>query len=233
MDTTPQPPPSGGGHSMVPNVLGLPLEAAPTALGLRMLAGTSPMRLRPESIAAQLYPTMSATAATELVILHVVMLEEAGHARTWADESGEWLVMLPLPSEAPTVPLTAPSAPGPAFAPRPAFSPAGESERERERARARARERARARADAEAQEWATRWASQGPAQPVLSRPARPDLLNAPPIGCHEHPNGTTTVPCGPCGTAAAYRRQWLANRRYMEQLAIFEEQQETPDDLPF
>lgn len=220
---------------MVPNVLGLPLEAAPTALGLRMLAGTSPVRLHPERIAAQLYPTMSTGASTELVILHVVMLEEAGHARTWADESGEWLVMLPLPSEAPTAPLTAPPTRGPTFAPQPAFSPVGESEREGERARAkaRARERARAQADAEAQEWATRWASQGPAQPVLSRPVRPDLLNAPPIGCHEHPNGTTTVSCGPCGTAADYRRQWLANRRYMEQLAIFEEHQETPDDLPF
>lgn len=233
MDTTPQPQPPGDGHSPVPNVLGLPLEAAPTALGLRMLAGASPIRLQAERIAAQLYPFLPLPSTADLVTLHVLMLEEAGHVRTWADAAGEWLEVLPLPPSAPTPPQDAPPTPGPHFAPTPPFSPAGESERERERARARARERAQAQADAEAQEWAIRWASQGTAQPKLSRPARPDLLNAPPIGCHDHPNGTTESPCGPCGTAAAYRKQWLTQRRYTEQLAIFEEQQEHTDEEPW
>ncbi|MEV8269135.1 hypothetical protein AB0P19_02235 [Microbacterium oleivorans] len=201
-------------------MLGLPTEAAPTALGLLRLAGNEPMRLDPARVAAQLYPADPRPASTERVILHVVMLEEAGFLTTWADSTGEWLTLLD------------PTAPTPPQAPQPdPFSPAGEREKERD-ARARARERARARALAEEQAWEARWADRS--QPQLSRPERPRLLDAPPIGCHEHPNGTLT-PCGPCGTAAEYRRQWLAREKYVEQLSIFEEANEGsgPDVHPW
>ena len=103
---------------------------------------------------------------------------------------------------------------------------------ERERARARARARAEAQARAEERAWEARWAEHGTRQ--LQRPERPLVLQAPPIGCDEHPNGTT-IPCGPCGTRAEYREKWLAEQKYMEQLSLFEEMSEEVvfDDEPF
>ncbi|MDJ1113220.1 hypothetical protein [Microbacterium dauci] len=210
-------------------MLGLPVEAAPTALGLLRLAGASPMLLDPARVAAQLYPSESRLSSTERVVLHVVMLEEAGYLRTWVEEGTEWLQL--LDATAPAAPHVTSTAFRDAFSAPLAdpFSSAGEREKEREK-RAGARERARAQAQAEERAWEARWADH--AQRPASRPERPRLLNAPPIGCHEHPNGTST-PCGPCGTAAEYRRQWLAREKYVEQLAIFEETNGVDDDEPF
>lgn len=59
-------------------------------------------------------------------------------------------------------------------------------------------------------------------------------LKAPPIGCPDHPNGITDQECGPCGTAAEYRKTWLEKERFVERLAIFEEEGDEWDpDEPF
>ncbi|MDQ1206189.1 hypothetical protein [Microbacterium sp. SORGH_AS_0862] len=226
MEPTPLPPPRGAAPSTLPTVLGLPVEAAPTAVGLRLLAGEKNLlQLNPTALAAQLYPTEPIRSATERVILHVVMLEEAGHLSTWIADGQEWLSMTP-PSNLPRSALRASHAPS--------FSPAGEREGEGARARARARERAQAQVDAEERERAVRWAAWNRDQTYAAprRPDRPALLDAPPIGCPDHPNGHYE-PCGPCGTAAARRREYLARHTYLEQLSIFEEQTGGADDEPF
>lgn len=197
-------------------------------MGLRILLQPGePIQLDPQRLAATLYPTEPRRGATERVILHLLMLEEAGHLHTWAQDGREWLALLD-PHEPPPAAPTAP--PRPTFTPAPdplaagPFSPAGKREKEREDARARARERARARAAAEEQERRERWASweQEYEQPRPARPVRPSLLDAPPIGCPDHPNGSLT-PCGPCGTAFERREAWKAEQKYVEQLSIFEE----------
>lgn len=79
---------------------------------------------------------------------------------------------------------------------RPMFSP-GVSEGARESAGARGRARERER-------------------PPL--PQRPWQLDAPPIGCVDHPNGSRW-PCGPCRTARLQHEQWWINARYQADLA--------------
>lgn len=49
-------------------------------------------------------------------------------------------------------------------------------------------------------------------------PEVPILLDGPPIGCPQHPNGTLE-PCGPCRTAREQRDLWLTRARYEERLA--------------
>lgn len=231
LEPTPQPPPRGDAPSTPPTVLGLPIEAAPTAMGLRMLAGTTNLlRLDPKMIATQLYPAEPTRAATERVILHIVMLEEAGWVQTWIADGQEWLRTIE-PGQNPPPQTANARLPDP-------FSPAGERGKEETRARAReqARARARERMEAEERDRAARWDAwnrdQSHAQP--RRPERPALLDAPRIGCPDHPHGTFEE-CGPCGTAAARRKEYLTDRKYFEQLSIFEEQtgEVIDDDEPF
>lgn len=209
---------------MPSSVLGLPAEAAATLVALRVIAhGAGPILLQPEILAARIYPNLPPDMAREVLILHVVMLEDAGYARSWIADGREWLLLTDpweIPAQEP------PSGP----LPRP-FSPAGEREGEGARARESARERARAQVEAEERERVARWDQwyRDQAQPVSRRPARPSLLDAPPIGCPDHPHGHFE-PCGPCGTAAARRREWLARNAYTEQLSIFEEQSGVLDD---
>ncbi|WP_345750096.1 hypothetical protein [Microbacterium rhizophilus] len=209
-------------------MLGLPAEAAPTAWGLRFLVGVeNRLLVDPQRIAAMLYPAEPRAAASERVVLHILMLEEAGHLRTWVQDGREWLALL-VPFESPPSALQAPPAPpapSVSFTEPPLFSTAGEREEEREEARARARERARAQAAAEDQARSERWAAWEAEYATSTkplRPLRPALLDAPPIGCAEHPEGTRE-PCGPCGTARERRRAFLVKQQYVEQLSIFEE----------
>ncbi|WP_119697025.1 hypothetical protein [Microbacterium halotolerans] len=225
LERTHLPPPPGGEHSAASSVLGLPVAAAPTALGLQALAGRlGLLELDAERIGLRLYPGESVTTSAERVVLHVLMLEEAGFLLTWAQDGREWLRLLDgggAPSargRAPWGTVQDSSVPaGPV-----AFSMAGE--REREEARARARERARARADEEERMREGRWAA-WEAEYVRRKPARPSrpaVLEAPPMGCPDHPHGSLD-PCGPCGTAMERRREFLARQKYTEQLAVFEE----------
>lgn len=237
METTHLPPPSGEGRSPASSVLGLPVDVAATALGLQMLVGASNLlQLHPLWIARQLFPSEDPRLAADRVEMHVLQLEDAGIVSTWAQDGLEWLSMCPRPSTA-AAPFTAPQA-APSFAPtaqhpRPAFSPTGERERTREEAR----ERARAQADAEERARQDRWArweedyiTQAP-----TRPKRPLTMDAPPIGCPDHPHGSLTS-CGPCGTQARRYREWLDREQYTEKLAIFEQFNDEgmpDDDEPF
>lgn len=46
---------------------------------------------------------------------------------------------------------------------------------------------------------------------------RPVLLDAPPIGCPDHPNGRFEE-CGPCGTARRRHDRWVAQEKYTDAL---------------
>lgn len=189
---------------------GVSAEAALTLVGLQMLAHRmSPVRLEPTWLSQQLYPSLPTAAAVDRVVTDVLVLEAAGCVVTWADAEYEWVALA-----SPTVP--------PSAAP---FSPAGEREREREQEsrREQARARAREQMQAEEREQASRWEQQY-SQPTRKRPERPARLQAPPIGCPDHPHGSTDE-CGPCGTAWERRKTFLEMHRYEEQLAMFEETQ--------
>lgn len=237
MDTTPLPPPSGEGRSPASFVLGLPVDVAATALGLQMLVGTSNLlQLHPLWIARQLFPTDDSQEAADRVVLHILQLEDAGMVSTWAQDGLEWLSMRrqspasPTPlSEAPTAPsFTREPAPQP-----PPFSSTGERERTREEARARARARANAEEQARQDRWA-RWEDEYINQ-APKRPKRPLTMDAPPIGCPDHPHGSLES-CGPCGTQAKRWREWMDREQYTEKLAIFEQHTDErmpDDDEPF
>lgn len=233
METTHLPPPSGEGRSPGYSVLGLPVEVAATALGLQALVGASNLlHLHPLWIARRLFPTEDPRLAADRVELHVLQLEDAGIVSTWAEDGLEWLSMRPWPSVPPSA-VTAPPAPPPFVteptAQRPAFSSAGERERAREEARERARAQANAEEQARRERWA-RWEDDYITQ-VPKRPKRPLTMDAPPIGCPDHPHGSLTS-CGPCGTQSRRYREWLDREQYTEKLAMFEQpiDEETPDD---
>lgn len=236
MDETHLPPPSGEGLSAGYSVLGLPVDVAATALGLQTLVGASNLlQLRPLWIGRQLFPAEDPRVAADRVEMHVLQLEDAGVVSTWAQDGLEWLSLRPWPS-APLAPVTTPQrmSAAPAFtlappAPGTPFSSAGERERKREDARARARAQADGEERARQDRWA-RWEGDYIAQ-APKRPKRPLTMDAPPIGCPDHPHGSLTS-CGPCGTQAKRYREWLDREQYTEQLAIFEEcgGEEVPDD---
>lgn len=233
METTHLPPPNGEGRSPASCVLGLPVDVAATALGLQMLVGpANVLQLHPQRIAHQLFPADDPQAAADRVVLHVLQLEEAGMVSTWAQDGSEWLAMRQA-SHAPSPAFTAPAT-GPSFAPEPhpparPFSSAGERERTREEARARARARTDAEEQARQDRWA-RWEDDYTRQ-APTRPKRPLTMDAPPMGCPDHPHGSLQ-PCGPCGTQARRYREWMDREQYTEKLAMFEEttDEEMPDD---
>lgn len=91
-----------------------------------------------------------------------------------------------------------------------------------------ARERADGRVRAETSERAGAWAEWERRQEQAPRPpARPLLLDAPPLGCPDHPNGRYED-CGPCGTARRRHDKWVAQERYTQQLAGHDTEDEEP-----
>lgn len=187
-----------------------PDTAKPTALGLWIHTDPHGRReLIPELIAADIYP---GRAATDLVVEHLLMLDEAGFLTIYQADGSEWISLnRPLRVDMRSVP--------PSLCPDPphdksrhvaAVGGAGASEQARERASAWVRE--------EAAERASEWAAWEEAQErVPRRPSRPLLMDAPPLGCPEHPHGRF-LDCGPCGTARRRHDRWLAERRYDEQM---------------
>lgn len=203
-----------------PGYMRAPIEARPTALGLWLTTdGLGRCELVPELIAAAIYP---GEAATDLVIEHVLMLAECGFLTIYKDDGREWIAL--------RRPLKVDS--------RLASSEAPEPPREHSRTFAAvggARERAQERVRAEGAERVSQWAAWAAEQERTTRPKRPLLLDAPPIGCPDHPHGRFED-CGPCGTARRRHDRWVQEARYGEQLADFEQGQ-TPegvdDDEPF
>lgn len=197
-----------------------PDEAKPTARGLWLTADPSGVaRLDPARLAAALYPADDPASARDLIELHVLMLEESGFLWTWAEAGAEWLVL-----RHPLAPATRGTTRDDSTA----------SKRARERAHEQARAQAREERERSEQAWeASRMAGRG----APERPSRPAVLDAPPMGCPDHPNGWY-LPCGPCGTAAEFRRKYLAERKYEDQLAEWEfwhgtDEETAPDDEPF
>ncbi|MEJ1087040.1 hypothetical protein WDU99_01770 [Microbacterium sp. Mu-80] len=204
----------------------MPASAAQTLLGLQALIGSeSRIPLDPGWIAKQLFDGMPLSWATDRIERDVLVLEDAGHVVTWAQDGREWLA---LPRSGPAAARHAPSPRGASCEPpstRPIFIGLGEREREKERESA--RERALARVQAENRESSDRWALGAAERRPRKPPKRPRILDAPPRGCADHPNGTVDEECGPCGTAADIRKTWLANEKYLDELVLFEESQAT------
>lgn len=239
MERTHPPHPPGGEPSPASNepaaLAGVSAEAALTLVGLQMLAHRmNPVPLEPTWLSRQLYPSMPMAAAVDRVIVDVITLEDAGCVVTWASEDDqEWVALAPAPLRPAEAPSAAPHRPSGATSSVP-FSAVGEREREREQERRREQARARAREqmEAEEREQAARWEQQY-SLTARRRPERPARLQAPPIGCPDHPHGSTDE-CGPCGTAWERRKTFLEQHKYEEQLALFEESQwEGFDGEPF
>ena len=196
-----------------------PHVAKATAIGLWLTTdGMGRRELVPELIAASIYP---GEAATELVIEHLLMLDESGFLSIYQADGTEWIELArPLKVDA-----------------RLAWSDCPEPPREHSRtfaavggARERARERVRVEGDERGREWAA-WAGEQERTPP---PARPLLMDAPPIGCPDHPHGRY-ADCGPCGTARRRHDRWVAQQRYEEQVTRYEQENEgvPDDDEPF
>lgn len=199
-----------------------PMVAKPTAIGLWIHTdGLGRREMVPELIAAAIYP---GEAATELVVDHLLMLDESGFLELYQEGGREWIALArPLKLDAR---LAWSNAPGP-------------PPRENSRTFAAvggARERASARVRAESAERAGEWAAWAHEQEqARRRPARPLLLDAPPIGCPNHPHGRFKD-CGPCGTARRRHDRWVQEARYGEQVTEFEQahgNEGVDDDEPF
>lgn len=197
-----------------PEYLRVPDVAKPTAMGLWLHTDIAGRReLIPELIAGDLYP---GRAATSMVEEHLLMLDEVGFLTIFAARRTHWIALArPLRADARGARVDTPDPPQ--ELPWESVAVGGAGERARERASAQVRAEDAARADA----WA---AVAGEREAVPAPPARPLLLDAPPIGCSEHPNGIQHVSCGPCRTARLQRDEWLARRIYEQKLTTYHEQ---------
>ena len=164
----------------------------------------------PELIAAAIYPGQ---AATETVVDHLLMLADCGFLTIYQEGGVEWIALRrPLKVDSRVASSDAPEPPREHSRSFAAVGGAGE----------RARERVRAEEAGRAGEWA-RW--QAEQEQRTRMPRRPLLLDAPPIGCPDHPHGRFED-CGPCGTARRRHDKFLAQERYAQQVAEFEEGQD-------
>lgn len=204
-----------------PGYLRAPDEAKPTAIGLWLHTDVSGRReLVPELIAGDLYP---GRAAIDLVVEHLLMLDESGFLTIYQSGGREWIAL--------TTPLRADTRNAP-----PSECPDPPRDLSRHVAAVGgARERAEERVRAEVGERAGQWAEWSREQERTARPpAMPLLLQAPPIGCPDHPNGRYED-CGPCGTARRRHDRWVVQQRYTQQVADYDEayEQQGADDEPF
>lgn len=194
-----------------PGYLRAPIAAKPTALGLWLHTdGLGRREVVPELIAAAIYP---GEAATELVVEHLLLLDESGFLEFYTAEDLEWLQLRrPLRIDSR---LAWSNCPDPPTRERSRTFAAVEGARERAGARVRVEQAERA------SQWAT-WASEQEGR--SAPPKRPLLLDAPPIGCPDHPHGRFEN-CGPCGTARMRHDRWVREARYGEQVAEYEQGQ--------
>lgn len=174
------------------------------------------LEVRPNMIAGTAYPGDPSMTA-ETIESHLLELEETGFLTLYEARGVLWLELFD--------PLKTPR-PKASEAPDPADPEVSGKLLPKERGRVSAEARARewiAHEEAErAQAWSG-WDSGQRAMPV--RPERPLILDAPPIGCPDHPNGSFES-CGPCGTRRQQREKWLAQERYARQTTQFYEGQD-------
>lgn len=172
------------------------------------------MEVRPELLHGDIFPG-DARVTPEDIESHLLELDEAGFLHIYQREGVSYLVLhRPLQTPRPKAsdvpeppPLARPEVSGNLMA------VGGGREWARERVHAEGAERA--------SEWAT-WSEEQERGRETRPPARPLLLDAPPIGCPDHPHGRYED-CGPCGTARRRHDKWVQQQRYEEQLAKFAE----------
>ncbi|WP_417556131.1 hypothetical protein [Microbacterium sp.] len=195
-----------------PGYLRAPIETKPTAFGLWLHTDVHGRReLVPELIAGDLYPGQ---AAVDLVVDHLLKLDESGFLRIYQAGGREWIQLEnPLRADMRNAPESE-CPPPPRDLSRHVAAVGGERVSVRERAEEQVRE--------EQAERVSQWAAWEQEQERSRLPARPLLLDAPPIGCPDHPNGRY-ADCGPCGTARRRHDKWVQERRYAEQLAKVDE----------
>lgn len=175
------------------------------------------MEVRPELIVGALYPGES-DMTPSVIEQHLMELEDSGFLTIYQAQGLLWMQLLdPLKTPRPKAsPAPPPDFMQPHATARSFMAVGGES----------ASERARARVESERAEQAERWAEwEGEQEQAHGRPARPLLLDAPPIGCPEHPNGRFSE-CGPCGTARRRHDRWVAQERYADTMRKYEESQD-------
>lgn len=191
-----------------------PHESKPTALGLwtRSTDVWGRRECDPELIAGELYPGRDSTGMVEE---HLLMLAESGFLVLYRADGSDWIQLLrPLKADTRGAADDCPPPP-----------PQGGSRRSM--AVGGARERAEERVRVEQAERSGEWAAWAGEQERTRQPRRPLLLDAPPIGCPDHPDGRFED-CGPCGTARRRHDKWVQQERYTQQLAEQED-----DDEPF
>lgn len=188
-----------------------------------LIGNLSRIPLDAEWIAKQLLEGMPLPWATDRIERDVLVLEDAGYVTTWAQDGREWLALPRAGHDAPHAALASPAASSIAPSTAPIFIGLGEREREEESTSA--RERARARVAVENQESAARWDLEHSKPRPRKPPKRPRILDAPPRGCPDHPDGTFDE-CGPCGLQADRRKVWLLNEKYLDDMVLFEEARE-------
>lgn len=186
-----------------PELLAAPKPARLTGMGLwRLVDDEGRMELRSDLIAGSIYPgDPMVTAAT--IEDHILDLFESGFLQVYSARGRDWVALTrplrtprPLPSSCPPPPqevsggLLAVGGVGAGW------------------------ERVRAEDAARARTWAE-WGAEQERDPVP--PRRPLLMDAPPIGCPDHPHGRFED-CGPCGTARRRHDHWVAAQRYSEQV---------------
>lgn len=172
------------------------------------------LEVRPELIAGSIYPG-EPDMTPSVIEEHLMELEDSGFLLIYQADGLLWMQLLdplktprPKRSEAPP-----PNVMQLQEGSRGLMAVGGES----------AGERARARVQSERAEQAERWAEwESEQEQAHGRPARPLLLDAPPIGCPEHPNGRF-ADCGPCGTARRRHDRWVAQERYADAMSKHED----------
>lgn len=195
-----------------PGLLAVPAPTRLTGMGLwGVVDDEGRTELRSNLLAGAIYPG-DPTMTPELIETHLLQLDESGFLTIYPAGGGTWvqlsrplLTQRPRPSECPPPPVPEHSG---------NFLAVGG-----------ARERAGARVRAEQAERAGQWATWADEQEQAPRPpARPLLLDAPPIGCPDHSHGRFAN-CGPCGTARKRHDRWVQEARYGEQMTEFEKTQ--------
>lgn len=164
--------------------------------------------LRPELIAGAAFPGDPAISASQ-VETWMLLLDEAGFLTIYSQAGATWfqlarplITQRPSASEHPPPPI--PESSGNFMA----MGGAGE--------------RASARVRAEGAERAGQWAAWEAEQERTREPERPLLLDAPSIGCPEHPHNRFEMDCGACGTARRRHDLWMTEQRYAKRIEQFE-----------
>ncbi len=194
-----------------------PQVAKPTAVGLWLYTdATGGIELDPPTIADLIEPGMSPTVVEE----HLLMLEESGFLVIFPDR-GSWWVSLVRPLAA-DMRKVDPATLAPTFRDRP--RPAVAMERERERGGERVSARERAEAIVRAEGAARAWDRVESAERVrLVKPERPVLMDAPPLGCPEHPNNTAEVDCRACAVARNVHAKYVEEERHLRRMTRYVE----------